>query len=112
MTENVAVAPTVTVWLTGCTLIEAPFCTVRVKDWSLVPLVLVALTVKVKGEPVVLDGGVAVSNPAELKVATALGRVPETMLKVGDGEPVATNWKVPAVLTENAVLLALVITGA
>ena len=73
---------------------------------------MVAVTVNEKGEPVVLDGGAAVSNPLELKVATVLGSVPAVMENVGAGEPVATTWKVPATLMTNAKLFALVITGA
>lgn len=45
--------------------------------------------VNVNGEPDVLDGGVAVRRPELFKVATELGSVPEKMLKVGAGNPVA-----------------------
>ena len=53
--------------------------------------------------------GVPLSTPA--LNATPLGSVPAS-LSVGVGEPDAVTVNVPGVPTENAVLLALVISGA
>jgi len=52
---------------------------------------------------------VPLSTPPELNV-TPLGRVPVS-LNDGTGAPVALTVNVPAVLTENAAIFALVITG-
>jgi hypothetical protein len=62
-----------------------------VKTCVVLPPVLVAVIVKVKGEPAVVEGGAAVMRPAAFINATVAGREPAVMLKVGAGEPVATT---------------------
>jgi hypothetical protein len=96
----------------GCALIAAPLLTVRVKLCvAALPIPLLACSVNVKGDPELLVG-VPVMAPVVPSKDAQGGKVPLAMLKVGAGEPVAVTVKVPALFTENVVLLALVIAGA
>lgn len=112
-------AVTLTETATGCPVTEGfgnaetietvpvNLLTVRVKFCvALVPTPLLA--VKVIGNEPPTDG-VPLRTPA-VKV-TPDGKVPDSVM-VGVGKPVAVGVKVPAVLTVNVVLLALVIAGA
>jgi hypothetical protein len=91
--------------------IVGPELRLRVKAWETDPAVLVAVMVKVYGEPAVVAGGAAVMSPAAFINATPEGSEPAVMLKVGAGEPVAVTWKVAAFPAMKVVLAALVNTG-
>lgn len=90
-TENWAPAPAATVVAVGWVEIVGPELTLRVKLWLALPALFVAVMVKVKGEPAVVDGGAAVIRPEAFMNATVAGREPAVILKVGAGEPVATT---------------------
>jgi len=72
---------------------------------------LAAVSVKLKGEPVLLVGVPLITPVVELSEAHG-GKVPAVTLKVGAGEPVATTVKEPAVFTEKLALATLVMAGA
>ena len=79
-----------------------------------VPTPLLAVIVKVNGDPLAFGGVpviVAVFAPA-LLVSSAQDGNPEPTLNVEVGEPVAVTVNVPALPMENVTLFALVIAGA
>ena len=90
-TENCAPTPAATVAAAGCVEIVGPELTFSVKTCVVLPALLVAVIVKVKGEPAVVEGGAAVMRPDAFMNATVAGREPAVMLKVGAGRPVATT---------------------
>ena len=84
--------------------------TIKVSCWVAAPALLVAESVKAKGEPAVL-GGVPPITPVVVLKPAHVGSVPAVTLYVGAGEPVAVTVKLPVWPTVKIAVAALVNAG-
>ena len=85
--------------------------TVSEKLWVTEPEVLLALNT-ITWVPPVPAAGVPEMTPVVAFRTRLLGKEPESMVKVGPGNPLAASVKLPAVPTAKVLAVALVNTGA